>query len=275
MGAVAERIGDILSRSPKVVRPWKSQKKVLTRDKVHVVPRVQILRDLEGWYEYCQTPIFDHPISVKVREILKDDYESAVFSQMYCGMKLSKFLVRKAKMESDEVSIFVNMCKKGEFKLSCSYNDILRVADTHHYDSCMKHWRGTQLLRDLADPDMAVVFILDVAGKMQCRMFVRVLVKDDKPILGFYRIYGSGFDHDAIKAVLSSKIDCAPLNSRIIPGDLDNIVFSFSNVFNPAVAVPVWSDHGCHYVKELKKLAFTLDRRSVAKETKSDWPLGL
>jgi hypothetical protein len=89
---------------------------------------------------------------------------------------------------------------KMEFKLSCRYNDLLRLADTKHYSSCLKYTKISQLPKYLADPDIGVIFVADKAGKFIWRALIRLCLNPEPTkafphVLLIYRHYGNAPFH--------------------------------------------------------------------------------
>lgn len=267
MGATKTRITKLVAFSKGY-----GKKHPLTVDKVHVVKRVDRLQELEGWYEYDQLPPEDHPIYQRLcldwgSQVVKEALKTKLVGKIRLGRYLAKLGI-----SSDEASKFICLIGKGRFKISCRYNDFLRVAETKHYASCMEGWRGLQLLRDLADPDMVCVYEPDKSGKMKCRMFARLLavksvssftifrsqedvLRGGEIVLGLYRIYGNGFTHQSFVNVMGDRIRCVRLTSA---RDWDKgklQLESYSKVHNPAVGKPIWSDHGCKLQKERLQFA--------------------
>ena len=245
--------------------------------KVHIEKRVDKLRDLEGWYDYACINDEDSQISEilkRLREELGETIEKEILeTHLIRGTRIGRFLISQMEIKPDLSARFVESIQRGRFFLSCRFNDFLRIAETKHYRTCMTNWRGLQMIRDLADSDLCVIFEPDRAGKMKCRCKARLLIASDKiyetrmgeptvrekidalsravirdgeTILGLYRIYGNGFSHRTITKALSEKICC----TKLLPSyrESHNFALSFSVVRNPAVQKPIWSDHGAKLV---------------------------
>lgn len=227
--------------------------------KFRIVKRVEALRKIEGWYDYTQVNTEDFLYKQLVKRFGEEKTVSITREKLVEGIRLGKFMIEKMSCNPDRTAQFIESIRTSRFKLSCNFNDFLRVTETDHYKTCMSNFRGSQLLRDLADPDMCVIYEPDKAGKMRCRMFARLLVLEDQTlVLGLYKIYGNGFTHLAIKKALESALRCENLLSSYHNDGL--LAFSYSRVFNPAVKKPVWSDHGYSYDSLTRKLIFKLER---------------
>jgi len=218
--------------------------------------RVKQLRVFEGWYPITY---FNrkHPVYMNIRLMKEFGNESLsdknIVRKYYKGMRLGKYLINKLGQDSDMVADFMAYIQTESIKLSCRYNDILRVADTPHYRTCMGSWRGIQLLRNLADPDMCVIYLPDKAGNMRCRCFGRLLLnKNNDTVLGLYRVYGNGFNHDSLSDIFPIKTVSLKTDSSYYDYDLR----SYSKVYNPAVKKPVWSDHTFKYNEDIHRMLY-------------------
>jgi len=256
MGTFKKRVSNLSLFSTPFQRKW-WQKEEKKPPKVHVVKRVDFLREIEGEYDYFSVdrsdPLYD---SLFIRAKLDgEDIDEVLKSRLYKRIRLGRFMSTDLGFDNDRVSDFLNSVRVAKFRLSCRYNDLLRVAETPHYKTCMSNWRGIQLLRDLADQDMCIIFEPDASGKMRCRMFARLLLDGNNTVLGFYRIYGNGFDHEAIARSLRGIVTCATLSFTY---KYFKRLRSYSKVHNPAVKKPVWSDHGCS-IGEDGRLVFGLE----------------
>lgn len=82
-----------------------------------------------------------------------------------------------------------------QVKLSCKWNDMLRSAQSKHFSmSCFRLAGGSnnQILKYLKRPVFGVVMMLDKAGTVQCRSWVRLAVDDGQVFLKVSPAQGSG-----------------------------------------------------------------------------------
>jgi len=214
---------------------------VKKKAKIEVVKRHQLLRDLEGIYQFqtfdTTDPIYQHLLKVYGEQLL-----GILRTKLLGGIRLGRALIDREHFYPSDVSRFISTLRASEFRLSCRFSDLLRVAETPHYKTCMTDWRGTQLLRNLADRDVAVIFEPDASGKMRSRAFVRLLRRegDQNTFLGVYRVYGNGLDVKAVLHTLKNRIRVVEMAQR---ASYAEIYLSWSRLYNPSVAKPIWSDH--------------------------------
>lgn len=128
----------------------------LNNDKLHldIRKRNQALLDIEGWYE--TTP--DLPPLYK--PFVEEYYQSnskLKFTRWLTRKMLQEYRKSNSKLKfvewlkhnvinNDDISA-IGKLKTISFKISCRHNDLLRIADTPHYHSCFKGWRGKQTRR--------------------------------------------------------------------------------------------------------------------------------
>lgn len=258
----------------------------LTRDRVHILPRVEELRSLAGWYSFHGMINWVEPIARLLHGTLGEEEATASIHSGYIasmrGIRLGKYLSQFAEthkgFSNDEVSVFMNRyTSQGKFKLSVQYNDLLRCSEGKHFGSCFDvdsewGWRGVQPVRDLADPDVAIIYFPDKAGKFMSRCFCRLLVREDgQKVLGLYRMYGNGLTHPAIASALKGKIECMALDSSY--GEnmqswverKSEVLRAFSTSWVPCVHTPVWCDHGRKFDQQIRKVSFT--GRSIERQS--------
>jgi hypothetical protein len=148
-----------------------------------VRPRHKKLLEIEGWYEA--------PFQ---RDLVPADLLNAydLWAAEGGRTKFTRWLLRRGRIDDKRASELGKVLKPINFKLSCRHNDLLRLAETEHYRSCFASWRGAQQLRYLADPDIAIVFVPDKAGKFLWRALVRLVICGGPTYYGLvvYRRYG-------------------------------------------------------------------------------------
>jgi hypothetical protein len=212
-------------------------------------PRHSALLALEGWYE---TDI-----------IIPPKYEEMYAEYLASGSKLkvTRWALWKKKLSDSEASELGNNMATVKFKFSCRHHDLLRLSETNHYKSCMNGiWNGQQQLQYLSDPDMAVVYIMDKAGKFSWRALVRLVYEEsyyksklglaDEMGKGFaivmYRVYGNG-PSEAIFRTLDKRIhvyqayDLRHGDDALKEGT--EIKTSPTTHNNKFLSRPIWTDH--------------------------------
>lgn len=193
------------------------------------------LLKLEGWFEVgvCLT----ERVSALRNEYL--DSKST--------LKFTRWLLRFKGLSNAEVSeIGKQLTAVQSAKFSCRHNDLLRLGDTDHYKSCMATTKSLQQLHYLADPDIALVYIPDSAGKFLWRVLVR-LVHDTRGTLSLvlYRQYGNA-PFDAVVAALKTKTSMPIYRAVDIK---DYYTAKMERLYSPTVhnitvlRQPVWTDH--------------------------------
>jgi len=234
--AVQQRVREILS---------KQEYQRTTVDKVRFKKRIRQLRALVGTYSYedvIYNPTVSHVrsrITAAIRRVTDTPPEVVLRTRLINGRRLGRFLINELDMNPDEVATVLEGYIQGSFRLSCRFNDLVRIQDTPHYGTCLKNWRGVETVRYLADPDMVVIFVPDSSGKMQARVLARALFLQGEFVLGLYKVYGNGLSHQAVVNALADVIPCHPLQT----GRTGQKVSSWSQVRNPILKSPIWCDH--------------------------------
>jgi hypothetical protein len=187
---------------------------------------------IEGWYEVAST------LSGQTVEL----YER--YLQSGSTLKFTRWLARNGSSPA-EVSAIGKQLKPVSVKVSCRHNDLVRLADTGHYKSCMAGDMGVQQIHYLADPDIAVVFLPDAAGKFMWRSLLRLVMEGDKFALVHYRIYGNGPTSSIFKAL--SKKTGLNIYSAVDINEYNNMeskIFTSPTVHNNRLLFrPRWTDH--------------------------------
>ena len=155
--------------------------------KVDLRPRHSILQAMEKWYQANPTTPKEYQHLIKLYE------ESG------SRLSLTRWAIRNLYLDEASASKLGNfLAGKFSFKISCRFNDLLRLSDTPHFGSCFaydsKVFRGTQMFKYVADPDVAVVYVPDKSGKFLWRALIRLCVSKDnsnKVCLVLYRSYGN------------------------------------------------------------------------------------
>lgn len=140
-------------------------------------------------------------------------------------------------------------------KLSCRHKDLLRVLDSKHYTSCLNTSFSIQVKLNLADPDLAIVFVPDRGGNFKLRAFVRLCLEG----LLFYNFYGNG---DNV-AILNHFNGIIPV---YIIGYSDNIdLHSATSIRNHHVQYP--QCHDASWIVEHNRL--TMKGKRLCTQSKS------
>lgn len=161
-------------------------------------------------------------------------------------LKFTRWLLRFKYLSPADVSeIGKQLTDPVAAKFSCRHNDLVRLADTRHYKSCMAKTKSLQQLHYLADPDIAVVFIPDSAGKFLWRALVR-LVHNDKGELSLvlYRRYGNASFQAVVKA-LKAKTGMPIYEALDIRTSNSPSLHLYSPTVHTISALrkPIWTDH--------------------------------
>jgi len=205
--------------------------------KLDIRTRHSELLAVEGWYS---VHVGDDAIPAFLLLALEE------YRKSKSKVKLTRWLLRKGKIDLHEAAYLGTVLSnsKIDFKISCRHNDFLRMADTKHYTTCFKDWRGAQQLRYLTDPDLALVYVPDNAGKFKWRALLRLVFNPDGNGYAFalYQDYGN-----TIKKPILDKLDSIyPLYVlRKRSSDRIFILSSPTKHNNPIVGFHVWSDHWC------------------------------
>lgn len=208
--------------------------------KLDVRDRHIALQAVEGWYT---VPSF---IPENFAPLYKE-WQSSLTQ-----LKFTKWLIKNKHHNPDEVAKLGEMLVKetASFKISCRHNDLLRLADTPHYNSCLKSWgkQGAQQFYYLSDPDMALVYVPDKSGKFKWRCLLRLVFNPEGE--GFsllaYRPYGN-FNESAvfgeINKILPLYIACGGVNN-LGESKMDaKKLFSPTRHNNSLIVKTIWSDH--------------------------------
>lgn len=209
-------------RGGKLIKP------VTTPDIRHRHPA---LLALEGWYE---TDI----VVPEKHQALYEEYKASGSS-----LKITRWALRAGKLDDSEASELGKNLETTKFKLSCRHNDLIRLAETSHYRSCMDGGYGQQQMQYLADPDIAVVFIPDAAGKYSWRSLARLVMEQEGFGLVMYRVYGNG-PTEAIFQTLDKKLPVYQAKD-LRHYHVDETEFKVSPTIhnNKFLSRPVWTDH--------------------------------
>lgn len=229
-------------------------------------PRNKILQAISGKFS-CDVDLHQLPPSSHLNEEINKWLSSSRRT------KLSKWLIRHGFI-SDVVSKVNNLIKKEDFILSVRYNDIIRAADnTPHFGTCFnnKSFRGKQVLRFLADPDIAVVFVADKAGHHMWRAWVRLIFHPSGKGYGLlmYRHYGNAnvyAIYEKLNSILPLFIQphfSANVNARnrMWPEYYEGLYEARQHLQllncptvhnNPICENHLWSDHKCTFDKNNK-----------------------
>lgn len=214
--------------------------------RIDIRPRHPRLMNMEGWYNII--PAIRDVIPPNLFSVL-DEYEKTSKRT-----KFTKWALRSSLITQEQASEIGNYLEPFRFKFSCRHNDLLRLSDTIHYRSCFDKWRGSQQLRYLADPDIAIVFIPDKAGKYIWRTLVRLVLNPEAKgyALFVYRIYGNGptnsvfSELDKILPIYISNIVSRDSDFNYILGTEDLITLVSPTVHNnPIHRSIIWSDLKC------------------------------
>lgn len=176
------------------------------------------------------------------------------------GRRFAKFLGQKDVPETviQDIVRRTRVSQTVEFELSVRYKDLLRMADTNHFDSCFASWRGGQKLRYLADNCIAIALIRDSKGDFQSRSLVRLLEADNKEVvLGCNRIYGNGLTMDILASGLAGKIRVFSIdNDHYIGRDEIVALRTFGKDFTGVGRKYIWEDSPHHKDKMTGQIAF-------------------
>ena len=202
--------------------------------KIDIRPRHKVLQSISGWYN---TDV-DYDVLPSWARRLYSDYVDSGSS-----LKFTRWLLKNEYCTETDTSRIGTLLQPVSFKISCKYNDLLRLADTKHYKSCFSGWRGAQQLRYLADPDIAVIYVPDKSGKFVWRALLRLVVNiDNKYCLLRYRDYGNS-NTKLIDSVINK---IYPLYNYTDLSATDLISVTTHN--NSIVGHHIWSDHWCKLV---------------------------
>lgn len=231
----------------------RERKKMLNpKTKLDIRRRHPVLRSVEGWYSMSSviTDIVTRDQSILD---LRDQY-----TQSRTQQKFTRWLIRNKGLSENVVADIGKLTSDTgiKFRISCRHNDLLRLGETNHYDTCMNQWRGVQQLRFLADPDIAIVYVADAAGKFQWRSLLRLVLSPEgermKYSLLSYRPYGNALEFAILwwinKTVMPVYVarTATSLSCRVYLRDRQVTLYSATEVNNKCLDRPVWSDHGAN-----------------------------
>ena len=219
--------------------------------KSDVRPRSERLKQIEGWYDVVGIPD-------QIADLHQEYLQSGV------SLKFTRWLLRKG-LTQTEVSAIGKLLTTVSVKISCKHNDLVRLGDTYHYKSCLKMSYAGQQLQYLADPDIAVAFILDESGKFVWRVVLR-LVQDNGGAFALvhYRVYGNGPTEPIMKMLskrtglkiykaLDIKLDINWVEQSLRPKEEQfPILYSPTVHNNPWLQQPIWTDHRVGFTRKNK-----------------------
>ncbi len=199
--------------------------------------RHPLLKKHEGWFEIASNvpadviPYFN-------------EYKSSGST-----LKFTRWLTRVKKLDNAVVSEIGKSLVTTTAKFSCQHNDLIRLGDTQHYKSCMSNpfGFGRQQLLYLADPDIALLYVPDAAGKFVWRCLIRLAYSNTGVLsLVAYRIYGNGPTASILKA-LSARSEMPVYRAVDIRErhhqDPAQTLVSPTIINNPILKQPIWTDH--------------------------------
>lgn len=203
--------------------------------KADIRHRHPALLAIEGWYDTEEIVVPE-----KFEQVYKEWKESG------SSRRLTWWALKTERLDDKEASELGNSLQTLHFKLSCRHHDLLRLAETNHYASCMQGNAGAQQLQYLADPDMAVAYISDRAGKFMWRSLVRLVMEGENGFaLVHYRIYGNG-PTEAIFRRLDKIIpvyEARDIRHYHISLDDTEVKVSPTIHNNKFLSRPIWTDH--------------------------------
>jgi hypothetical protein len=227
-------------------------------DRLDVKGRHPSLASVEGWY---QVDADLNGLPVKYKPLVKQYVESGD------RMKFTRWLAKHELLTQKELVELGPLLKPVDFKISCRHNDLLRLAETSHYKSCFKNWRGVQQLRYLADPDIGVVYVPDKAGKFVWRALIRLMQDPnylEKYVFFLYKGYGNSNTYAICKKLNSiyplyiqgERHQIHNWRRGVWSTKEDNslVLSSASKHDNSIVSKHVWSDHWCALDPETSRL---------------------
>jgi hypothetical protein len=187
------------------------------------------LLNVEGWFE-SQANIPDWAIT----------YFQA-WEQTDRRLKFTRYLTRNG-VDAGKISTLGQALVPVTVKLSCRHRDLLRLAETPHYKSCFSETNRGQLTHFLADPDVAVVYSPDAAGKFVWRALVRLVHDNQHWALVLYKPYGNG-PTDGILSALANKTGLSIYRGQPRAETSGRWLMSPTRHNNRLIISPVWSDH--------------------------------
>lgn len=193
------------------------------------------LRAIEGWYQYLP--------DIPNREI-QCHYQE--WKESASNLKFTRWLMREKHVPNNVLSDIGKQLTSGSFKFSCRHNDLMRLADTPHYISCLRQQYRKQQLYFLADPDIAVCYIPDKAGKYLWRVLFRLVIDENRLALVAYRSYGNGQKWSIFRALEAAT--GLTIYEAVVAGDKGKCPmirnFSSPTVHNNLILnKQLWNDH--------------------------------
>ena len=216
------------------------------RGRCDIRKRHKILLGIEGWYEF----------DFQIKDLL-----STRLYELFCAckprVKLTKWLDRIG-INPEIVSVIGGLIEPVKFRVSCRHNDLLRLSESKHYDSCFKNIIGIQQLRYLADPDIGIVYIPDKSGKYKWRSLLRLVTNSEgKYCLFLHKQYGN----TNFRAVCERLNNILPLyvgipKKEYLITDRTNIhILKSATIQNNEIALfSMWTDH--NYITKNNQLIF-------------------
>jgi hypothetical protein len=239
--------------------------------KVDLRPRHSILQAMENWYHAS-------PVIPKEYEILIEKYKESK-----SRLSLTRWAIRNMYLDEAGASRLGSFLSGSfSFKLSCRFNDLLRLSDTPHFKSCFDYdsefFRGAQMFKYSADPDIAVVYVPDKSGKFLWRALIRICVIKDNPdklCLVLYRSYGNADELSIFRELdkiaplyfacgVTGDLNIPKNKTRAPVADQDvkqMIGVSIQN--NKYVKNNIWSDHDCWVDKDKKMNMYARRYREI------------
>jgi hypothetical protein len=150
--------------------------------------RCDFLKSLVGEYQ-CLPTIPPLLWGIGIKKLIVKDGTTCVTG----GMSVSKWLA-KAGIDNKTVSLIAGASQPYSFSISCRFKDIENSSDSPHFTSCYatNGAHRDSVRQILKDPNVAVYFRLDQAGKFQSRGWLRAGKIDGKDAVLVYRAYGNG-----------------------------------------------------------------------------------
>lgn len=118
------------------------------------------LLEIEGWYETTMD---------------SKEYKSYVSSGS--NLAFGRWLIREKSWLPDEVAKFLSNGISQKIKISCRFNDFLRMAESNHYTACTAPqsagWYGP--VRLCENPNYMIIHVPDASGKFLGRIIAKLL----------------------------------------------------------------------------------------------------
>lgn len=197
---------------------------------IRCIPRTRVLSALEGQYSSKgnSAGVWDVLLSFPYIYTLilsrfpnigdpsqADNLLELTNNRLPNGKRLARWLALEGVPE-DVVQTFIYRLSRHKgctFTLTVRHKDIIRMADTAHFESCYtrtdEDWYW-QVIRYLANRDIGLVYIRDSKGDFSSRSIIRLLklITPDSMelVIGVNKVYGNGLTLHAIADGLSRKI---------------------------------------------------------------------